>query len=465
VRELRAELAPREGEEPVLFGDLHRHTHLSRCAGANDGTTVDVYRYARGPGGLDFVAVTDHFQHLRPWSWWRNQRDVARFHAPGRLVVFSGIERAGKKRGHRNDVYLDPVGIPFDPAVWDDFPEVGRKWRSPDPLGTISIPHMMGRSESPWRWRWFHEDLHRLFEVYQGARGSYEGAGMPLAASDLDVPRAGVGPGLGEGHLFGFLASSDHGTSSAGLVGVHAGERTRGAIFSALRARRTFAATDLARIETRVGTVRSGEDGVAPADEPFEVEARGLSPVAAVEVFKNGESWKRLAGAADGRELLVLTTRRWGPWPDRPMRIGATDATLVAGRPRRRGELDVVLGRAEDGALTLAKGREPLDLLLELARTGPSPTLELRLDDDRTRVPLDELAPDRTRALEPPFDREQLWRIGPSLGAAELSRAFDDPDRRDGDSYWARVVFEDGNAVWSSPLRVRSAAAAEEDGR
>ncbi|MEO0652649.1 MAG: hypothetical protein AAFZ65_18395, partial [Planctomycetota bacterium] len=84
---------PRARDARWLFGDLHRHTHLSRCAGDADGTRLDTYRYARGPGALDFVSITDHFQHLSRWSWWRSLRDVERYHAPPSLVVLPGLER------------------------------------------------------------------------------------------------------------------------------------------------------------------------------------------------------------------------------------------------------------------------------------------------------------------------------------------------------------------------------------
>ena len=452
VRALRKNLEPREGEGTVYFGDLHRHTHLSRCAGSKDGITTDVYRYARGPGGLDFVAITDHFQHLQPWSFWRNQRDVIRFHAPGRLVAFSGVERASKERGHRNDIYLDATAQSYKPNVWNNFPESGTRWTSPSVDNTISIPHMMGRSESPWRWNWMRADLHRVFELYQGARGSYEGAELPLVATDYDVPEAGVGAGLTRGHQFGFIAASDHGSTACGLAGVSAPELSRAAIFAAIQARQTFAATDFARIESTLGSLQAGQSGTAPAGAPLVVRARGAAPVATIEVIKNGAPWRRQGGEAGTPELVVLTLRRFGPYPDKPMHVSLTNAELGSWKVRRRGELNSVIQRTTQNSMSVVKGRSVMDLVFEVLPRSAEPAIELEVGSASTALALAELPLGRTVRLGQGFDRDQLWRIGPSLGLADYVGEFADPERKPGDSYYTRVVFEDGNVAWSSPI-------------
>ncbi|MFT5285801.1 MAG: hypothetical protein ACI8TQ_001969 [Planctomycetota bacterium] len=458
VRKIRTELSARKDEAKVYFGDLHRHTHLSRCAGANDGTSDDAYRYARGPGALDFIAITDHFQHLQPWSFWRNQRDVNRYHAPGRLVVFSGVERASKKRGHRNDIYLDGTGIAFDSKDWNNFPEVGADWKSPNTDNTISIPHMMGRSESPWRWRWMQPELHRLFEVYQGARGSYEGAGQPLVASDLDVPRSGVGEGLADGHMFGLIAASDHGASGNGLAGVEADELTRESIFRALKDRRTFAATDFARVQTSLGSLRSGQVGGANAGSAFIVAARSGRPesasIAQIDVFKNGAAWREHGGPTGAPELILLTSRRWGPYSNNPMRVGVSNAKLESTKHRRDRQLDVVITSLGDNRFSLVKGREPLDLGLLISGTNSQTSVSLEIGGQQLSQALPNLPRGKTTALPAPFDHEQIYVVGPSLNATSVQQAFEDPERKPGDCYYARVIFEDGNMLWSSPIRV-----------
>ncbi len=444
---------PEEGERRVFFGDLHRHTSVSRCSGANDGTTLDTYRYARGPGRLDFLAVTDHFQHLTPWAWWRNLREVARFHTPGRLVAFVGVERAGRDRAHRNDIYSAAGAIPFDPKTWNDFPEQGA---AVDSGRRISIPHMMGREESPWRWKYFQEGVHRLFEVYQGARGSYEGPRLPYQASDLDVPAASVARGLVRGSDFGFVAASDHGSSSAGLTGVHAEELTRRAVFEALAQRDAFAATDFARVEVELGDLRAGESGAVGEKDWLGVSARGFAPVAGVDVVKNGETVLfHPEVRVDAREVFVLTTRRWGPYPDRPMSVrGVGGARIESCRARRRGRHEAEI-ELEEGTVRFSKKRQPLDLVLTVSNAAEG-ALELAIGGESTRVPLGELGTGRSRMLDAPADRESLLRLGSTNAHPERSFSFEyaDDSLFPGDTFYVRVLFEDGNVAWSSPIRV-----------
>jgi len=459
VRALAGEPLVADGRR-VLYGDLHRHTHVSRCAGAQDGTLLDAYRYARGPGGLDFVAITDHFQQMRSWAWWRNLRDVDRFHEDGRLVAFAAVERAIPDAGHYNDVYLHAEDAAFNLRAWLEPPTPDDTRAGTAPVArTVSIPHMLGRSQSPWSWDRFHPRLHTVLEVYQGTRGSYEGAGVPMQAADVDVPEAGVAEGLARGHAFGLIASSDHGASTCGLAAVVAGAATREAVFAALKERSAFACIDFAELDVSLGALAMGAVGDAPAGAPLRVRARGTAPVAAVEVLKNGAPWRRATGA-DGPSLFVLTTRRWGPYPPNPLRLRVVGGELVSFRPRTRGEHETRLA-LEGDVLTLYKEREPLDLALFVAGADAL-AFELALGDESTTVAAAELPPGASRTLDAPVDRELLWHVGPSLSLAACDLAFEDPERLPGDAYHVRVVFEDGNVAWSSPIRVTEGAAPNE---
>ena len=61
---------PRANEHNVYFGDIHTHSGqvLAECEnhGCGRGTRESNYRYARGPGGLDFYALTDHEWQVAP---------------------------------------------------------------------------------------------------------------------------------------------------------------------------------------------------------------------------------------------------------------------------------------------------------------------------------------------------------------------------------------------------------------
>ena len=240
----------------VYFGDLHRHTHLSRCAGAKDGTILDAYRYARGPGALDFIAITDHFQHMKPWSWFCSKRDAIRYHAPGSLVVLSGVERVRAKRGHYNDIYFDPAEVPFDVDTWMRPPA---RFAPAPPEHVISIPHMMAVDDGTgFNWDEFAEERTRLFEIYQGKRGSYEGRGLPYEADDRVEEEVALARGFERGAHFGLIAASDHASSSTSFAGLYAEELTRESVFNALQNRRCFAATVARPLDASLGKSRDG---------------------------------------------------------------------------------------------------------------------------------------------------------------------------------------------------------------
>ena len=91
----------------LALGDLHRHTDISRCSMNWDGSVLDAVRYARDVGGLSFLAVTDHFEHMTRYDWWRTQALLDAYDAPGRMVNLRAYERASAIDGHRNIISPD----------------------------------------------------------------------------------------------------------------------------------------------------------------------------------------------------------------------------------------------------------------------------------------------------------------------------------------------------------------------
>ncbi len=100
----------RGGEDlQIYFGDLHRHTNISRCSPTIDGCLTDAHRYALDAVEYDFLAVTDHTRDVDAFSWWRTQKAADWFHIPGRYVPIYGYERSNMTPGggHRNVFFLN----------------------------------------------------------------------------------------------------------------------------------------------------------------------------------------------------------------------------------------------------------------------------------------------------------------------------------------------------------------------
>jgi hypothetical protein len=443
----------------VRFGDLHRHTHQSRCSTQSDGTREDAYRYARGPGRLDFIAITDHHQHLTECSWWLARRDALRHDDPGRLAVFAGLERVLAGRGHFNEVFLDAREAEWAPERFDQ-PGSGLQ---PERAGrSILIPHMLGLRQNHVRWEAVDGALVRLAEVYQGTRGSFEGIGVPLQSRENTRQRAALDTALATGIDLGLIGSSDHNAVHGGLAGVLAERAGRAELFTALQARATFASIGPCAVDLRIGALRMGQSGRVEPKALLELSARGPSEVACVELLRDGALLQRWSGAerADGtsRELYVVTLQHaFGA----PLELEPRGGRVAAARTRAAGDTGYRVELVDVDRLArvrlVSKGQQVCELALELDWSVPEAdrVLALRMGGEPFELAVRALAPGASRYLqvERGAGREVgLWRVGAPLGSAEFGAAIPLPGPG---VYRARMAFRDGNLAWTSPIRVQ----------
>jgi hypothetical protein len=443
------------GDPRARFGDLHRHTHASRCATATDGTRADAYRYARGPGALDFVAITDHHQHLTEWSWWLARRDALRHDDPGRLVVFAGLERVIAGRGHYNEVFRDVRDAEWNPRRFDRLGSGIAPARAED---SFLIPHMFGLARNAVRWDLADPSLVRLAEIYQGARGSFEGRGAPLETREPVAAKSALVPALATGLDLGLIASSDHNSTRGGLAGVRAAAFERDALFDALRSRETYACVGPAAVDLRIGALRMGSSGVPAPGALLEISARGPEHVASVELLRDGEVVHRWAGAA-AHELYVVTLRdSFGA----PFELEPRGGRVLAARTRASGDTGFEIEVVDAGRLARAQlvgtGLQVCELAIDVEWDAPPAerafALRKRSASADLRVPDVAVGASRRVPLESVVEHDVfLWRVGTPLDLAEFRETLALPGPG---AYWARVAFRDGNLAWTSPLRVRA---------
>ncbi len=330
----------------LVWGDLHRHTDLSNCRTGFDGCANEHYRYALDLAGLDFLGTSDHTdigKIYSPYEWWHTQRLVDVFYAPGRFTSLYAYEREQPfPWGHRNIVFARrggpivyinratyraspwqktlPVAAGIQPIqpteLWDLLKRHGQ------PCAVISHTGATGMGTDWTRYEHGIDNTHEnAVEIFQGARVSYEGLGLPqptvgLREGEPYTPHKLAGeehpkpPGvitdfdagfkkpqgynngvyqkaLAVGHKLGVFASSDHIATHTSFGGVYVEAFTREGILAGLNARRSCAATDKIFVELSCGDRPMGEVFEIDGKPELRFRVEGTAPVQRLTVVRN----------------------------------------------------------------------------------------------------------------------------------------------------------------------------------
>jgi hypothetical protein len=115
-----------------------------------------------------------------------------------------------------------------------------------------------------------------------------------------------------KGYRLGVILSSDHWSTHISYAMVWAEERSREAVMEALKARRTYAATDNIVLEFWIGDHFMGEEFTADEVPPIRIKVVGTNPIADVHVIRNNRSIYQNEG---GSHELELEFRDMDPEP------------------------------------------------------------------------------------------------------------------------------------------------------
>ena len=452
----------------LYWGDLHRHSLVSRCTAGDEPSLEDFYRYAWDVCEYDFWAVTDHAENSSEYQWWTIQKIADLFHVADRFVPLYGFEWTSADTGHQNVIYGDVErGAPIFSAFAEGSTDPAGLWEGlaqhPD-YPAITIPHHPGSAMVLNDWDYHDPRYSRLVEIFQACRGNYEAEGAFRQYSDATMTGTFVVDGLLRGHRFGLIASSDHG-HGASYVGAFAESLDRADIFDALHSRRTFAATtrDVV-IDLRMGEVFLGEEVVTDGPREFSIVASGYTDVARIDLLRNGE----VVFATDS-----LTDLPQG-WLTVPLRLewGASDETTTWDGVLRVSGGQVVQTPFWSPDVTVVNDTEVAwvhstksfgELYgsqrggIELSVVGPpEAVVTVTLSGRHLDVTLGELAADPYRVLpgSPGTFRLQAGIGGlSSLGSSRVEVSWTD-DCRAPAFYYARAFLVDGEMAWASPIWV-----------
>jgi hypothetical protein len=478
-REARFEIEADGQTYRLYWGDLHRHSLVSRCTSGDEPSLEDFYRYAWDVNEYDFWAVTDHAENSTAYQWWSIQKIADLLHVPGRFVPLYGFEWTSAEHGHQNVIYGDVArGAPIFSAFAEGSTTPDGLWRglaAHPQYPAITIPHHPGSAMVHNDWDYYDPRFSRLVEVFQACRGNYESQSCFRQYADGTATGTFMLDGLQRGHRFGLIASSDHG-HGASYVAVLARSLRRADIFDGLWSRRTSAASTRGVVAVlQLGPHLMGSELDWSGPRPLRVHAGGYAELARVDILRNGQ----VVHVVSGGPQLPSGHRR----VDLRVEWGQADTTT-----RWDGQLSVHGGRllmpdyvgpevvaidelsVEWQHVTHSFG-EPYGAQrggVEVSVCGPADA-QVRIDcaGRSIRIGLAELADRLARGPFVPDGGAEpglpgILALQPAvgalvgLGARELDLSFhDDEVLTDVAFYYARVFQVDGELAWSSPIWVR----------
>jgi len=315
---------PKAGPYKVFFGDIHTHSGqvLDDCEnkGCGIGTRAENYEYARGPGGLDFYALTDHEWQIdaeKPAGY----LDLAdAYSKDGRFACLPAFEHTNLLNGHRNVYFRESGGAVWntnrtgggptlDPRECDTPSDL---WAAMEKTGVpfMTVPHHASATSHPLNLDVCDPRYDRLYEIYSTWGSSEYPGDFPRGTSDR-WDEGHFRDAILRGHRFGVIASSDghdgHPGNAqspmvkhhhvfhfcgSGLAAVLAEDLTRESVYDALHARRCYATTGVPIVlDVRIGDALMGTEKVQPDETGpprLSVNCRGTNGLDHVRIMRNG---------------------------------------------------------------------------------------------------------------------------------------------------------------------------------
>ena len=460
---------PEPHTQQLFWGDLHRHSNVSRCGAGLDIGAEDHYRFAADLLGCDFWALTDHAENTSELNWHHLKKLANAFYRPGSHASLIGFEWTSFVYGHFNVIYSGddgPVLSSVDPSTDDP----AKLWKQLEDHEALTIPHHPASWVYPTDWSFHSERFLRLVEVFQACTGSYESDWCHRQYHDALAQGSSVQDALGAGHRVGFIGSTDHGNGAA-YVGLYADRLDRASVLQALADRRCFAATRRGIVpELRIGESWMGQEmSLGSAGTPrISFGGEGIAELSVVQLVRDGlvvaSSSDRTAASVEltvpldvqllsldgGPRALQGTVRVEGDAVLVPTQWCPPEFTAVASDsiswasvlPDRYGKVHAPPGVVNVGVTIRGRG----DAVVTVDVAGAS-----------LRRSLAELAGGATHeALASGCELRVRRGTGglTGLGATRWTGEAPAELLRPGSWFYVRVIQVDGETAWSSPVWV-----------
>ena len=482
-------------DEPVktfiYWGDIHAQSVIG--CGAR---SIDAYfHHARDFAATDFGSHQANCFLVSNDEWTETATSTSRIHGEGRFVTLLGVEWSAQSAyGGDHNLYFPGERAALHRCSHEfvvDKSDIGTDIRHVDELhehyrgsDTLIAVHVGGRTADL---RWHDPSLDRLIEVHS-----------THATSEWFLFDA-----LKRGYRMGVISGSDGvdgrpGASHPGHMGVRnvrggltavaMPQLSRGALWSALKARRCYGTTG-ARIllELRAGEATMGDEITVSSLPPFDVRVEGTAPIERVDFFRDDvmiDSIDMMSGNAEtasaNASAATAATAAAAGTASNAVRV-AWCGTTAPGNWQRARMLWEGLIRV-DGASIIDVQEWALDTPDEGIRESDSHTVRFRTitagDWDGVILTLDSIATaeitfvtepmtlharlgdlhgsePRTFEADNPARRLELRRLPSKMPAPGWNGRFIDASAPHGDhAYWIRVRQSDGEYAWSTPIFV-----------
>lgn len=275
----------------LLWGDLHRHTTLSKCVPERDGTLFDHYRWAQDVANLEFYSTTDHTEQTSDYEARRARTWSDLFYNKHDFVTLYGCEQNFKDTEHTNFFYIDR--------------KIGRLVREVRLANTnltdaIKMLNQKDLQRKVLIVRHFHGDgFGNKFETAPPLNPDYER--VIEAVQTRGFSPVTVEYYLSTGAKAGLVGGSDHSRAPGGhggpwvypciLTGLWTKENSREAVFNALFNRRCFATNGKKiSVEFSADGYFMGEEYKTDRIPVLKVYATGTTHLLKVELIRNDEA-------------------------------------------------------------------------------------------------------------------------------------------------------------------------------
>jgi hypothetical protein len=465
----------RDGPLKNYWGDLHAQSGAT----VGTGTEEEYFRFARDIAHLDFCSHQGNDFQVTDQDWKRLNDTVRAFHKDHKFVVFPGWEWSGNTSsgGDRNVIFLEEDQPIWRSSHWQiSEPETGEspaltaadlfdRVRNHRPDITLLGSHVGGRYADIKKY--FDETIGPLVELVS-CWGVFEWmlwdafdlnyiVGV-MCNSDGHKGRPGAeGPGAGQ---FGI---------PNGLTCVLAKEKTRPAIFEALKNRRCYGTTG-ARIDLTFECDGAPMGSLIERARPvhFSGQVRGTAPIESLELFETKTVIKTVRPRAFenlGTSPHIRLRWRGSRIKGRARRV-TWDGSISVQGPKilsATGSFDTPIDRItkqsdqEVHFISQTTGdADGVDLILDRPTPG---TIHFHSKAGTCEISLADLTNQTPRKV---FDfggldmQVQIERYPETLVETEAKlEATVTPPAGKTTPYFVKVTQSDGHMAWSSPIYLK----------